>query len=253
MKMSIKKEMGRIALLIVLAGVIVAGCGKKEDRSVEEIQSCGVLRAAVPDTQTMLFYQDEETDEYRGEEAELVEMIAEALGVSVQYLPVGRENFYGMLSTGEADIAIGSIMDSSSLTQNSLYSTPYGSGYIYIVTLRGFYVGDLGVFSNKTVGVSTQLAPESANALYAVDNIDIQSYDNTASVSADLTGGKIAGYLCYQSEAEDLLKQGEYQVQDAAGIERENYVILAPVDSATLLEGINAVIRQYTEIPREDS
>lgn len=248
-----KKKIGSMALFVLLFGVLTVGCGKKEDLSVEAIQSRGVLRVAVPDTQSVLFYQDGETGDYQGEEAELVALIAETLGVSLQYLPVDRESFAGKLSTGEADIAIGSIMDCSNLVQDYLYSTSYGSGYVYVVTLKGLYAGDLTVFSNKAVGVSTRLAPESVNAFYAVDGIEIRSYDNIDSVSADLIGGKIAGYACYQPEAEELLELGEYQVQDAAGVERENYVILAPSGSAKLMEGINAVIRQYLTEPQEDS
>lgn len=245
-----KKNNIGMALFVLLFGVMTMGCDKREDRSVAMIQSGGILRVAVPDTESVLFYQNGETGDYQGEEAELVTLIADTLGVSVQYLPSDRENFAGKLSTGEADIAIGSIMDCSYLTQNHLYSTSYGSGYVYVVTLKGLYAGDLTVFSNKTVGVSTRLAPESANELYAVDGISIQSYDNIDSVSADLLGGKIAGYVCYQPEAEALLEQGDYQVQDAAGVERENYVILAPAGSAELMEGINVVIRQYLTEPQ---
>ncbi len=109
---------------------MATGCGKGKDQSVAEIQSCGVLKVAVPDTATTLFRQDEETGEYQGMEAELVTSIAEALGVAVQYLPADREEFPGKLSTGEADIAIGSVREDSYLIQNCLHSTVYGSGYV---------------------------------------------------------------------------------------------------------------------------
>lgn len=247
-----KKSICR-AVFVLLFGAMIMGCGKKEDQSVAVIQSGGVLRVAVPNTESVLFYWDGETGDYQGEEAELVAMIAGTLGVSVQYLPADRESFTEKLSTGEADIAIGSIMDCSYLVRNHLYSTSYGSGYVYVVTLKGLYAGDLTVFSNKTVGVSTQLAPESANELYAVDGINLQSYDSIDFVSADLIEGKITGYVCYQLEAEALLEQGDYQVQDAAGVERENYVILASEGSADLMEGINRMIRRYLTEPREDS
>lgn len=248
-----KHKIGRMALLILLFGIAATGCGKKEDRSVEAVRSGGALRVAVPDTPSALLYQDGETGEYQGEEAELVELIAGTLGVSVQYLPADRDSFVGKLSTGEADIAIGSIMDCSYLAQDYLSSTSYGSGCVYVVTLKGFYAGELGVFTDKTVGVSARLAPESANALYAVDGIEIQSYGNIDSASADLLDGKIAGYVCYQPEAEALLELGEYQAQDAAGFQRENYVILLPSGSAKLKEGVDALIRQYLTEPQEDS
>lgn len=234
-----------MALIALLFAAVVAGCGNKEDQSVAAVRSGGVLRVAVPDMPSVLLYQDEETGDYQGEEAELTVLIAEALGVSVQYLPADKQSLAGKLSTGEADIAIGSIMDRSSLTRNCLCSTSYGSGCVFVVTLRGLYAGDLSVFTDKVIGVSTQLAPESVSGLYAVDGIVIQNYDNIVSISADLAGGKIAGYVCYQPEAEALLESGDYQVQDAAGIDRENYVILAPAESAALMEGIDAVIRQY--------
>ncbi len=247
-----RKKIGCMVLFVLLYAVAAVGCGKKEDQSVAEIQSGGVLRVAVPDTESVLFCQDEETGTYQGEEAELVALIAEALGVSVQYLPADRESFVGQLSAGEADIAIGSIMEDSYLVQNHLYSTSYGSGYVYVVTLRGLYAGDITVFSDKAVGVSAQLAPESANDLYAVDGITLQSYDNISSVSADLVGGKIAGYVCYQPEAEALLELGDYQAQDAVGVGREDYVILAPSGSSKLIEGVNLVIRQYRTEPQEN-
>lgn len=245
MKRDKKPNIRCMVLIVFLFAVVIAGCGKKEDQSVAAVRSGGVLRVAVPDTPSVLLYQDEETGDYQGEEAELTALIAEALGVSVQYLPADKQSLAGKLSIGEADIAIGSIMDRSSLTRNCLCSTSYGSGCVFVVTLRGLYAGDLSIFTDKVIGVSTQLAPESVSGLYAVDGIVIQNYDNIVSVSADLAGGKIAGYVCYQPEAEALLELGDYQVQDAAGIDRENYVILAPAESAALMEGIDAVIRQY--------
>lgn len=242
-----------ITAYMLLAAALLTGCGKSERNPAEEIQERGVLRVAVPDTASTFLYQDDETGEYLGIEADIVTMLADMLTVDVEYIAAERNVFINKLSIGEADIAIGSIAEGSFVTAGYSSSVSYGGESIYMVTPRGMYAGDLTVFTDKTVGISSQANSGFSSIFYTVDGITVQSYDNINSVISDLENEKIDGYACYQLEAEELLSRGDYQVQDVPGAGRENFVILAANGSDALIEGIDVLILQYLTAQQEQA
>lgn len=237
-----KKLLFGISIISTIA--MLCGCGAPKDTSIASIQQRGVIKVAVPATESNLLYFDEDGN-YAGMEDEIVDVIAEALNVSVEYLPGEDENFVSKINTGEADIAIGSIVYDSTLHSGNTYSTVYGGDYIYLVTQRGVYVGDLSVFKGKTLGAANSIPSISRSEIYAIEDATIVDYNNVNSVRAALDRGEIAGYFCYQREAEQLIADGQYQVINAAGIDREEYVILAPGNSNALMNGINVLVKQY--------
>ncbi len=68
---------------VLVTGILAAGCAKKSSGAVERIQALGNLRAAIVDTQSRYTKLDGDTPV--GIEPDLVQWIADALGVTVQY------------------------------------------------------------------------------------------------------------------------------------------------------------------------
>ena len=116
-----RRKRGLAAILVM--GVLTAGCAKKTSGAVERIQALGNLRAAIVDTQSR--YTQLEGETLVGIEPELVQWIADALGVTVQYQVCNKSEALAAVAAGEADIALGCINHSGSLSGEYLVSTEY--------------------------------------------------------------------------------------------------------------------------------
>lgn len=237
-----KKLLSGIAML--LGCLMLVGCGGPKDTSVSDIQTRGTLRVAVPDSESVLLYQNEE-GEYEGMESEIVDIIASALGTDVEYIKVSNATLSKSLEMGEADIAIGSLVYDQSYYTELQPSIVYGGDYVYVISEKGVYVGSLSVFEGQTVGVSSMIPSISKIKIYGIENAELIDYNNTNSVRNALDNGEIAGYFCYQKEAEELIADGHYQVQNAVNMDREEYVVLTPAGSGALRNGIDVILSQY--------
>lgn len=246
-----KKRIPAIIIMLILAAISV-GCGSKKDTSVSDIQKRGVLRVAVPDKDSAFLYRDADGN-YIGTEKEIVDTIAGALGVGVQYITEKPDVFTDKLDTGEADMAIGSIVFDSTRHGRDLSSVVYGGDYLYVVTERGIYVGNLDVFEKKSVGISNAVPGVTRSPIYSVSDVEVIDYNNLNSAKTALDNMEIAAYFCYRQEAEQLIANGRYQVQNISEIGREDYVILTPGSSVELMNGINVLVEQYlSQVPTEN-
>ena len=246
-----KKTSGRRRMMMLMISVslivCLCGCGKPKDQSVENIRSRGVLNVAIPNYDTSMLYYDEEAGAYRGEEAEIIDIIGSAIGVPVQYIPVDKAVLEQQVVLGTADIAIGRINQDSAAITDLGKTLSYGGEDLYVVTPRGVYCGDLSIFDNQTVGVSNMIYDSAYSALYYQNEIVINKYSSSDSVISDLSAGNIMGYVCYRAEAEYILSQGDFQIQNAPGITAESYVMVTAPESYALISGCNNRISAYLE------
>ena len=239
----LKKTFSLIAVLAMLLSL--TACGEEPDASVNNIRARGVLKVAIPNTESSMFYYDEEAQDFRGLEAEMIDVLAAAIGVEKEYVPVDAELLYSQVLTGVCDVAIG-MKTAAEITQNSLAaSTSYGSEKLYIVTPRGVYAGDKNVFSGKGLGVSSRLASDGYSDYLYILNVNMMKYNNSDNVIGALNTGAITGYLCFKSEAEYILSQGDYQLQVAPGLTGEQFAIAILPTSTNLISGTNFTVNEF--------
>lgn len=239
----------RIAALcggVILAlGVFGAGCAKKAGNEVERIQALGNLRVAIVDTGSR--YTDVAGDTPVGVEPDLVKYIGDALGVQVQYQVCTKQEALAAVAAGEADIALGCINHSGSLSGEYLVSTSYGKGYFYGVTKAGDYVLTIGALENSSVGVDRELDEETRTKLYQAEGIKVTDYGSPAEGGDGVKNGTVRAYICYEDQAKTLLEDEELQVQNLSNLDPEEFVIVAGKSDTTLISGINTLIRQFLE------
>lgn len=245
----LSKKIVSLSLLMIILVSMLAGCGmqKQVDTSVSDVQSRGVLRVAVPDYDTSLLYYNSSVQAYRGLEAEVIDVIAQGLGVSVEYIPCTREQMYNSISLGSADLAIGYIDENSSNASSYARTISYGGENLYIVSPRGVYAGNLNVFEKKVVGVSSLIDSAAYGALYVSGVENVMIYNSTASISEALLNNSIAGYLCYRSEGEVLTSSGDFQIQSSKELSREYFVAIALPTYYGLINSCNDSINGYLE------
>lgn len=243
------RKMKKLGIAVLLPAMILAaalsGCSKKTANEVKTIQESGQLRVAIVDTESRYTAMEGETPV--GLEPELAQYIAQALGCNVQYVVKTKQEVLAALSSGEADIALGCINASSASGGNYLVSTPYGKGNFYAVTKRGDYVLTIGSLDNSKTGVTAYLDDATRAKLYEAEGISLESYGSAKEAADAVKNGVIRAYICYESQAKELLEDPELQVQNLANLDPEEYAVVAPGNSQTLMSGINTLIRQFLE------
>lgn len=230
---------------ILAVGILAAGCAKKTSGAVERIQALGNLRVAIVDTQSR--YTKIEGETPVGMEPELVRWIADALGVTVSYQVCDKSEALAAVAAGEADIALGCINHSGSLSGEYLVSTEYGKGYFYAVTEAGDYVLTVGALEDVSVGVDRELDEETRTKLYQAEGIRITDYGSGLEGADGVKKGTIRAYICYEDQARMLMEDEALQVQNLSNLEPEEFVIVAGKSDTALINGINTLIRQFLE------
>lgn len=244
MKKNINKAAG--ALLLMTAVVcFVTGCSSKKDDSVKRIQEAGVLKVALINSDNA--YTSLNGSAPVGKEPELISSIAGALGVTVDYQIKDRDEVISTIAGGMADIAIGCINDTSSLEAEYLVSTPYGRGFFYAVTEKGDYAQTIGALHDSVISVDSDMDEVSISQLYQAGNVTVKSCDSADTAAKAIKDGTIRAYICYESDAKELLKDSELQVQNLTNLEPENYVIVSRQNNQGLISGIDVLIRQFLE------
>lgn len=239
-----KWRMAALALVLVLVSG-VPGCSRKKGNEVETIQASGALRVAIVETGSQ--YTHQEGSSVAGQEPDLAEYIAQALGVKAEYQVCTREEALDKLTKGEADIALGCINGSSVLTSDYLLSTPYGKGYFYAVTKTGDYALTLGAFRNSALGVEKSLDEETRGKLYGAEGIRVADYSDSETAVKAIKEDSIRAYICYEEKAKALLSDPGLQVQNITDLAPEEFVIVAPKSSQTLVSGMNILIQQFLD------
>lgn len=242
-----------ILIIILVCSSLLAACGKTSDSAVQRIRNSGVLNVGITQSDSMLLQKGEDGTSYSGTEMELVQYIADAIGVKINFVETDTEQLFNIMTSAQIDIAIGSIPYDSSMIYNYGVSTSYASGYLYVVTPKGYYADSLGAFADSTVGVSKDISATTSSVINGIDQVEINFYPNVEDASVDLTGGVIKGYFCHEKEAEDLLAMGSFQVQNLMNADKENYVILTRAEDKDLLAGINSLITQFVESNNSDT
>lgn len=243
----------RKAVLIgigVLSAAALTGCGSKTDAKIAEIQGNGMIRVAVPEKESIFFYIDPETEQYAGANTEVTETIASALNVGIQYIPADSDSFENLVTSGSADIAIGTINREDVDTSRFASTVSYGNDFLYVVTNRGFYPGDDSVFEGQSVGVAPDVSASARSDISSGDKVAVYEYDDLSNVAEDLESGEIKGFFCYNLDASEILQLGDFQIQNAPGIEKEEYVIITSAENQKLVSGMNVLIQQYLTAPK---
>ncbi len=239
------KKIMSVTLLLIICIIFVSGCGQK-DLSVSSIVQKGVLTVGVPDVDTNMFYLDKETNEYRGIEAEIVDIIAHGINLPVEYVRMDKDAFLTNLSTGSVDLIIGSLCGSDSIYSTYYSSKSYADSELYIVTPRGLGVGDLSIFMNKNIGISSKINSMSYSDLLYVSGIVPYSFESSDAALVSLGKNDISGYLCFKEDAEKMIdSNSNYQMQNAIGLSNEKYNIIMMPNGNQLLNGVNQCISDY--------
>ena len=175
----------------------------------------GVLKVGVKNAVKGFSFQDTLTGEYKGLEDSLAEMIAEHLGVDVEFTTVTAATRGELLDSGDIDAVLATFTITEERKKTWDFSTPYYTDYVSVLVEDSTGIKGLADLKDKVVGVSS--GSTSARALVKAmidegvldganfdadtfnadtwkDGISFRQYDDYPAISTALSAGEVQGF-----------------------------------------------------------
>ena len=180
----------------------------------------GVLKVGVKNAVQGFSFQDTLTGEYKGLEDSLAEMIAEHLGVDVEFTTVTAATRGELLDSGDIDAVLATFTITEERKKTWDFSTPYYTDYVSVLVEDSTGIKGLADLKDKVVGVSS--GSTSARALVKAmidegvldganfdadtfnadtwkDGISFRQYDDYPAISTALSAGEVQGFCVDKS------------------------------------------------------
>ena len=195
----------------------------------------GVLKVGVKNAVKGFSFQDTLTGEYKGLEDSLAEMIAEHLGVDVEFTTVTAATRGELLDSGDIDAGLATFTITDERKQSWDFSTPYFTDYVTVLVEDKSGITSLADLVDKKVGVSS--GSTSAKALtkamieaglidgsgFDADTFDpalwttgvsFQQYDDYPAISTALSAGEVDAFCVDKSILAIYKTEGRSYIDD---------------------------------------
>ena len=180
----------------------------------------GVLKVGVKNAVQGFSFQDTLTGEYKGLEDSLAEMIAEYLGVDVEFTTVTAATRGELLDSGDIDAVLATFTITEERKKSWDFTTPYYTDYVSVLVEDSNGIKDLADLKDKVVGVSS--GSTSARALVKAmidagvldganfdadtfnadtwkEGISFRQYDDYPAISTALSADEVQGFCVDKS------------------------------------------------------
>ena len=187
---------------------------------VQAIIDRGVLKVGVKNAVKGFSFQDTLTGEYTGLEDSLAEMIAEHLGVDVEFTTVTAATRGELLDSGDIDCVLATFTITEERRKSWDFSTPYYTDYVSVLVEDSSGIKALADLKDKVVGVSSGstsaralvqemidegvitgegFSADTFNADTWKDGISFRQYDDYPAISTALSAGEVDGFCVDKS------------------------------------------------------
>ena len=229
----------------------------EEDGSVQEITGWGVLRVGTTGDYMPMSFLDPETNTYVGFDVELAEDLAAYLGVEIEYIPTSWPTLMEDTLSGKFDLAVCGITITDARKEQALMSDGYLENGKTILCRAEDAEKYTSLEAVNKPEVRVMENPGGLNEKFARENLP----DATLiihEVNQEIPGLVAAGEADVMIT--EVMEAGYYTSQDerlAAPLIHEPFTqgqlgFLMPMWNETLLESVNAFIREEKESGRID-
>ncbi len=201
------------------SGSVAASSGAVS-ADVQAIIDRGVLKVGVKNAVKGFSFQDTLTGEYTGLEDSLAEMIAEHLGVDVEFTTVTAATRGELLDSGDIDCVLATFTITEERRKSWDFSTPYYTDYVSVLVEDSSGIKALADLKDKVVGVSSGstsaralvqemidegvitgegFSADTFNADTWKDGISFRQYDDYPAISTALSAGEVNGFCVDKS------------------------------------------------------
>lgn len=187
---------------------------------VQAIVDRGVFRVGVKNAVPGFGFQDTLTNEYSGMEVDLGKMIADYLGVDVEYTTVTAATRGELLDSGDIDCVLATFTITEERKQSWDFTTPYYTDAVTVLVEDKSGITSLEDLVGKTVGVSSgstsarelvramvekglissdSFNPDTFDAATWKENISFRQYDDYPTISTALSAGEVDAFCVDKS------------------------------------------------------
>lgn len=187
---------------------------------LDEIKDNGILRVGVKNAVVGFSFQDPLTGEYTGLEDDLALMIADELGVDVEFTAVTAATRSELIDSGDLDIVLATFTITPERIKNWDFTTPYFTDHVSVLVEDKNNIKHLSDLVGKKVGVSSgsTSAQSLVEAMIAnkviegkdfnkdtfdpstwTEGVTFQQYDDYPTISTALSANEIQAFCVDKS------------------------------------------------------
>jgi len=260
----------RVFSATVVAAVLLAGCGggggESDTSSGDASQAAGGSEGAAPAEDLELIsdgtltvctdspyqpFEFEEDGEFTGFDVDLLNAVAEGLGLETQYqvTPFDAIQSGAALNARQCDVAASAVTITEERAQNLGFTDPYfdaDQSLLILAENEGTY-GSLDALGGQRIGVQAATTGQRYAEENAPDGAEVVEYPDSSALFQALQGGEIAAVL------QDFPVNAFFATQNdsVTVVEQyptgEQYGFAAQVDNTALIEAINQQLASLRE------
>nr|WP_298248789.1 amino acid ABC transporter substrate-binding protein [uncultured Halomonas sp.] len=184
-----------ITLAALAAGILTAGQAQADD----DVIKVGMSGSYFP-------FAFVEQDELQGFEVDVMEAVAEEMGVEVEFVTASFSGLFGMLESGRIDTIANQITITEERTAKYVFTDPYVYDGAQVVTKEGNEeVQSVEDLKGKTVAVNLgSNYEELLRELPYADEIDIRTYESN--IEQDTALGRVDAFVMDRISASQVIK-----------------------------------------------
>ncbi len=224
---------------------------------VQDIIDRGVLRVGVKGDVTGFGFQDTLTGEYTGMEVELAALIADYLGVDIEYTTVTAATRSELLDSGDIDCVLATFTITDERRESWDFTTAYYVDAVTVLVEDASGITDLAGLVDTTVGVSS--GSTSARALVAAmveagvidgTNFDVDTFDAATwtegisflqyadypAISTALSAGEVSAFCVDKSILSYYKTDGRSYIEDSFSPQEYGIATTLGSEMSTLCE-----------------
>lgn len=240
-----KKKIVAMALMAALA-VTVTGCGKKE-AALED----GKIIVGTNAEYDPFEYLDENGD-LAGFDIDLMNAVAEKMGVEIEWIDMAFESLVGSLEAGNVEVLAAAIGPTAEREKSCDFSDVYYAGYQSILTQEGKDMSTFEELEGKTIAVlegsMSDLIASGENADYGViEGAEVKRFKNITQAVQEMENGAADAVLTDAVMAERFIKERTGLVQHEVENTGEDTVFAAKKGDTEVIEAINKALAELRE------
>jgi len=240
-----------VVVVLALVAVVVLGgflSGEEEyDNALDRIQSRGKIVVGTQVPYPPFENINATTDELEGIDMEIIEYVAAALGVTVEYKPMDFDPLFAAVQTGQLDCAISSITITEARDVANDFTIPY-----YVANQAVLVQNDSTIATLDDLNGSTLVTQTGTTGQWWVEeNLSPEDQVNLADVPQAVLGvenGQYDAFIVDTPVADKYSGDTSYNLKVAFVIyTMESYGILIPDGEPELKAAMDAAITEMIE------
>ncbi len=169
------------------------------ESAVEAIKARGVLHYGTEDSAVGFGYLNPETNEYEGLEADLGRLIAEELGVEVEFTTVVTNTRGPLIDSGDVDMVAATFTITDERKQSYDFTEPYYVDAQSVLVSKDSGLKTIDDFDGKKIAMSAGGTEKDSISALTDANIEFVEYADFSEAKLALTAGTVDGFAADSS------------------------------------------------------